>query len=345
MASIIQVNGKWRALVRRKGHKQQCKTFTSKAAAEAWARRIEAEIDRGDQPGVAAAVTVSELILAYRDLRERGRPIADTSNEHYVLKKLDDLLGDKRAAKLLPEDLVTFARVRQEEGAGAYTINMDISRLGTVYRYGSAALKIALPDVVGAARPTLTYLRLIGGGGRRERRPTEDEMRRLLEYFEAEHSRAMRDCLEFAALTAMRRGELTSIRWQDLDEGLRLVQVARKHPRKGKVIEKVPLLGRAWDLVQAQPRESDRIFPFEAGTLSKYFTGACRVLSIVDLHLHDLRHEGTSALFEEGYTIEQVALVTGHKDWRNLKRYTQLKPEGLHAVASQKSERGEGTRG
>jgi site-specific recombinase XerD len=53
-------------------------------------------------------------------------------------------------------------------------------------------------------------------------------------------------------------------------------------------------------------------------------------LGIIDLHFHDLRHEGTSKLFEEGYQIQQVALVTGHKDWRHLRRYTNLKPEDLH---------------
>jgi len=44
----------------------------------------------------------------------------------------------------------------------------------------------------------------------------------------------------------------------------------------------------------------------------------------------DLRHEGTSRLFEAGFTIEQVALVTGHKDWKMLRRHTHLKPETLH---------------
>jgi hypothetical protein len=29
-------------------------------------------------------------------------------------------------------------------------------------------------------------------------------------------------------------------------------------------------------------------------------------------------------------TIERVALVTGHKDWKMLKRYTNLKPQTLH---------------
>ncbi|WP_292408411.1 hypothetical protein [Mesorhizobium sp.] len=50
-----------------------------------------------------------------------------------------------------------------------------------------------------------------------------------------------------------------------------------------------------------------------------------------------MRHEGTSRLFEAGFTIEQVALVTGHKDWKMLKRYTHLKLETLHAVLANRA--------
>jgi hypothetical protein len=34
-------------------------------------------------------------------------------------------------------------------------------------------------------------------------------------------------------------------------------------------------------------------------------------------------------LFEAGLPIEKVALVTGHKDWRQLQRYTNLRVEDL----------------
>ena len=44
----------------------------------------------------------------------------------------------------------------------------------------------------------------------------------------------------------------------------------------------------------------------------------------------DLRHEATSRLFEQGYSIEQVSAVTLHQSWQELKRYTQLRPESLH---------------
>lgn len=49
-----------------------------------------------------------------------------------------------------------------------------------------------------------------------------------------------------------------------------------------------------------------------------------------DLRWHDLRHEGIPRLFEGGYGVEQVAIVSGHNDWGMLRRYTHLKPESLH---------------
>nr|WP_316231698.1 tyrosine-type recombinase/integrase [Bradyrhizobium sp. SZCCHNR1051] len=50
------------------------------------------------------------------------------------------------------------------------------------------------------------------------------------------------------------------------------------------------------------------------------FRRQCQQLKIDDLHFHDLRHEGTSRLFEAGFSIEQVALITGYKDWKVLRR-------------------------
>ena len=58
---------------------------------------------------------------------------------------------------------------------------------------------------------------------------------------------------------------------------------------------------------------------------------ACKKLNIEDLHFHDLRHDGISRMFVPGgYSIPEVAAVSGHKSWKNLQRYTQIRPEELH---------------
>lgn len=336
MASITQVNGKWRALIRRKGHPSYCKTFTTKTQAVKWAKAVEDEIEAGSTPKAEVVVgkklLVSEVIQEYRKLREKSRPIQDTSNEHYMLKTLDALLGDRDASSLGSDDLVNFAKTRADMGAGPYTINMDISKLGTVLRLVSAVKHMALPDVVGQARPVLTHLKLIGGGGKRERRPTEDELVRICDHLENNRGKVYADAVRFAVGTAMRRGEIVKLLWTDLDKGKKLILVRnRKDPRQKDGNDQwVPLLNGMWELVNAQPETSERIFPIHEQTMSKYFTEACRELSIPDLHFHDLRHDGVSRLFEQGYRIEQVALVSGHRSWVHLKRYTNLKPESLH---------------
>jgi integrase len=63
--------------------------------------------------------------------------------------------------------------------------------------------------VVVAARPLLKHLNLIGGGGKRERRPTDEE------------------------LFAMRPGEIGRLHWSDIDAHKRLILVRdRKDPRR-----------------------------------------------------------------------------------------------------------------
>lgn len=337
MASIIQVGEKWRALIRRKGHPSYCQTFTTKAQAQSWARGIEADIDRGQtlapKTVIGRVVLVSDLIDTYRKLREKSRPIADTANEHYMLKTLERHLGALDASRLSAADLVAYAEARKDEdGAGPYTVNMDISKLGTIMRLAGVHLKITLPDVVGQARPLLAHMHLIGGGGKRERRPEEDELSRIVEWLELSRGRVYADAVRFAVMTAMRRGEIVRLEWIGLDAEKKLALIKnRKDPRKKAGNDQwVPLMNGAWELVQAQPNADARIFPIHEQTISKYFKDACNALSIPDLHFHDLRHEGISRLFEQGFDIPRVALVSGHKSWNNLRRYAQLRPEDLH---------------
>lgn len=325
MASISEINGKWRAQIRRKGFKSTSRFFDTKAKAVKWAKGIEDQMD-GKGPPLLQEKTVGDLIKHYVTLRSKTRPVSDSSTEHYTLKQLAVNLGGHVAARLTVEDLLGWALKRKDDGAGAYTVNCDLSKLSTVLRYAGEGL----PDVVGAARPKLTYLGLIGGGGTRERRPTDDEIDRLRQHFLDVHSQKYVDAIDFAGTTAMRRGEICAIKFEDIDESKRLIKVMRKHPRKGKTLEWVPLLPRPWEIVQSRPRDSALIFPIHPQTLSKYWTEACKTLGIPDLRFHDLRHEGTSALFEGGMPIQKVALVTGHKKWETLRRYTNLRPESVH---------------
>lgn len=345
MASVIKIGKRWRAQVRQTGHKRQTKTFPTKAQATQWARLIEgkqagAPIDDVEQ----SKLSVAQFIQAYRNYRdESAYPISDTSNEHYMLNKLAEHLGHHRAAQLSAHDLVQFCKTRRAEGAGPYTINMDISKLGTLYRRAPAVIRgLRLPDVVAEARPMLADGKHIGGGNKRYRRPTEHE----LECICARVPNYLAEIVRFAIASCMRRGEIVRLRWSDIDHAKRCIWIRDRKAPKKKIgnDQLVPLLGEAWDIVQRQPREHERIFPYHEQTISKTFrevgctidvidakTGKrTRTRAIVDLHFHDLRHEGVSRLYEQGYSTPEVQLVSGHTTSVHLQRYTNLRPESLH---------------
>ena len=92
----------------------------------------------------------------------------------------------------------------------------------------------------------------------------------------------------------------------------------------------VPLSTRAIATLNKIPIHiSGKVFPLSETALRGLWNRACRRAGINDLHLHDLRHEGTSRLFELGLNIMEVSTITGHKDLKMLKRYTHLKAEDL----------------
>ena len=77
-------------------------------------------------------------------------------------------------------------------------------------------------------------------------------------------------------------------------------------------------------IINTLPVTDERILPYNAESVSAAFQRACNRLGIVDLHFHDLRHEGITSLFESGLSIEEVAMISGHRSWAMLRRYTHL---------------------
>jgi integrase len=131
----------------------------------------------------------------------------------------------------------------------------------------------------------------------------------------------------------MRIGEVCSLRWSDLNPDHKTIVVRdRKDPRKKEGNHMiVPLLAGSYELASKQPEVENRIFPFNSCSVTAGFQRVRNALGISDLRYHDLRREGASRLFEKGYSIEEVAQVTGHKNLNILWQvYTQLFPHKLH---------------
>jgi integrase len=203
------------------------------------------------------------------------------------------------------------------------------------------------PEEVKLARVALKRLDLIGDPQERDRRPTQNELDDLVKYFDEKPRQLIPvgRMIRFAVATAMRQEEICTITWDDMDIRNRMVtEHDRKDPRKNDGNnQRIPMLSLtgydAWQVLLEQRIETrgiGRVFPHQHKLSGTAFQRACKTLNIDDHHFHDLSHEATSRLFEAGLTIEKVALVTGHRDRKMLRRYTNLRPEFLHPKEGQK---------
>jgi integrase len=132
--------------------------------------------------------------------------------------------------------------------------------------------------------------------------------------------------LTLAIETGMRRGELLSIRWQDVDQSahtVRILKTKNGHPRT------IPLTPKALKVLSSLERRQERVFPVTANAVRLAWERLRRRAGLKDLRLHDLRHEAVSRFFEYGLTVPEVALISGHRDPRMLSRYTHLRPENV----------------
>lgn len=340
MATIAKLkSGNYRVQVRRKGQ-YASKTFLRKADAYEWALEAERRTDLGRPilaPKITGFNTFGQLIdLHIVDMIEVEKPLG--RSKEFALRTLKKHLGDIKIPHLDREKIIAFGRERAKGGAGPATLAADISYIHTIVTHSAAihGVKISTEEV-DMARVALRRLGLIGRSNERDRRPTQHELDRLVNYFEnfANTSIPIARIIKFAVATAMRQSEICRITWEDIDARTKCVIVRdRKDPRhKYGNHQRVPLLDLtgydAWELLEEQRFHSDangRVFPYNSRTVGTIYRRGRDKLGIEDLKFHDFRHEATSRLFEAGLSIEKVALVTGHKDWKMLKRYTHLDP-------------------
>lgn len=159
--------------------------------------------------------------------------------------------------------------------------------------------------------------------GGRDRRLTSQEERQLSRYFHAQNP-ALHAIFHLAIETAMRQGEILSLRWEhiDLQHG-----VAHLPLTKNGSSRDVPLSRKARQLLQGMTvAQTGSVFHYTSSGFKSAWRVALQRLSIVDLHFHDLRHEAISRLFELGtLNVMEVAAISGHRSLNMLKRYTHLR--------------------
>ncbi len=325
--AVIQKRGEsYRVLIRKKGEKPISKTFKLKAVAERWARETEVAMDAGKFQAKGEDATLEDTIEKYfKRMQQIGKDIGP--NKTSTLNIIKREIGEKRLSELTTDALVSY--IADKKGIQPSTRHQYIIFLRTALKTAEA-LWDAKPDMASYEK-AVRFLRthgLIGESNQRDVRVSDEDIKTILA--ECNTSVPMDDVIWFQIYSAFRIGETCRLRWADLDEAKKTVLIRqRKHPRK-KYDEISPLLGKAWDIVQCQSRGGEFIFPYKPDTIKASWDRAMERLGMDDIRIHDLRHEAISRLIEQGYSIAEVQLCSGHKDLKSFQRYLKLRPEDLH---------------
>jgi integrase len=317
---------------------QESQTFDRKSTAQAWIKKREAELN---VPGAIEkesreGVTVKAMIDRYLDQYEKLRPLGKTKRATLNAIKAT-WLGDLTDTEVTSQKLVEYAMGRMEkDGIQAQTVGNDLAHLGAVLSVARPAWgydidPLAMPD----ARRVLRKMGAVAKSRERNRRPTLDELDRILTYFSQMRDRRKQEIdmvrvTVFALFSTRRQEEITRIRWDALNEKEHSALITdMKNPgqKYGNDIW-CHMPDEAWRVMQSMPRVAAEPFPYNSRSVSAAFTRACNFLEIEDLHFHDLRHDGVSRLFEMGWDIPKVASVSGHRDWNSMRRYTHLRGNG-----------------
>jgi integrase len=239
-------SGSWRVQVRRKG-KYVNNTFLRLKDGEEWALETERRIDRGEPTsGTREAKTFGDIIRLHRaDLQEVGKRIGRSKTASLAF--LERRLGRLKLSELDRERLIEFGKERAREGAGAVTLGMDLGYIKTIVSHAAAVHGITVStDGIGLARIALARLGLVGKGDERDRRPTEDELNRLIATCDTNPRQRipLGRIIRFAIATAMRQDEICRVDWTDYDYPNKMLAIRdRKDPRrKNGNDQRIPLL-------------------------------------------------------------------------------------------------------
>jgi integrase len=266
---------------------------------------------------------------AERFIREHMTTLKPSSARRYgvSLKNLAPHFGGKTLDQIGTAALSEFETARRNDGVRAGTIRRDLSCLS------SLVTSSVMWEWLGV-NPVPSYLRSRSKRGLKESPPrtryltTEEEARLLAnssclagltgDWEGGAATSPVREAITLAIDTGLRRDELFSLQWSQLDLKRGIVSTT-KRTKSGK-LRQVPLPFRSRTIVGTLPRYRDCPYVFvspRTGTryvnMETGFKAAARRAGIKDLIWHDLRRTaGCRWLQRDGRRMEEVSMLLGH---------------------------------
>ena len=321
MASIRYRNGKYQVRILRKGFPQATRSFQKKQDAERWARSTEAEIDTGcfANPTLANKTTFKEIIERYMN-----EVVPSMRGAKEDLIRLNAIarrpIAQYSMQQLTPQKIGEYRDERMKE-VSAGTLIREFAYFSSIINHARREWGINIVNPMALVRKPSTPQG-------RNRILHEDEQIRLFEELQPINRRSiwMLPLVQFALETGMRKGEMLTLLWSNVDVQRQIAFLPLTKNGESRV---VPLSKNAVEILTNLPKLEKRVFPINAAAVSANFARARKRAELNDFHFHDLRHTAITKLAQKLPNILELASVTGHKQIRMLQRYHHPNAEEL----------------
>src|SRR6266849_1152555 len=257
-------------------------------------------------------------------------------HDEYRSRPLIKAMGSKTMDEISPILIEKYKRdrrlsktVRGTERAPS-TVNRELELLSKIF-------SIAIDPGLAIQNPCQKVKRF-REDNERNRYLSDDEEVRLLSALEGQRA-SLLPVVMLAIHTGMRRGELLSLRWANVDFERGLVHVMNSHREQTKSghSRSIPMNQIAREQLLALRSESgDTEYVFvnrqtgEPRTdVKRGFRSACREAGLEDFHFHDLRHTAATRLGDAGVDTRRIMAILGHRCIQTSARYTHATDGGL----------------
>lgn len=318
MASYRKFKGKWQAQIRRKGHRSISRSFLYRKDAESWARTTEREISNGNKiidRTILTTTSLTDLFIKYRDtitVNKRRCKVETYCINAFLRYPCSRLM----LSEVTPKTFADYRDRRLKEVTPS-----TVSREFTIYKH---MFQLAINEwgIPLEANP-LHKVKLPKYDDKRNRRLAPGEFDIIESYCKAHQQPDLLNVIILAIETGMRRSELLKLSGghYNREMGTLLIPITKTgHPRT------IPLTTKAISIVN-NLEGNQHVYSKSIEGFMSAWQRLIKRTGIVDLRFHDLRHEAISRFFEMRLSVPEVALISGHRDYRMLQRYTHLKPE------------------
>lgn len=299
----------WRVEVAMKGHRESA-TFPTKAQAQAWAAKLEAELD-GMARGEIPDKTFGELLQRYADEVSPKKRGARWEIIRIGLLRRDADVSDVKLARFGAPDVAAW-RDRRLKQVSPDSVRREWALL-------SHACKIAVMEWRWLKVNPFSTVSRPAPPQPRSRRIASDEITRICDALGYDgktppgtSTARVGAAFCFAIETAMRAGEIAGLTWDRIGE-----KTAHLPMTKNGNARTVPLSTEARRILALLTRDGESVFQLRASQIDALFRKGKERALIEELHFHDSRREALSRLAKK-VDVMTLAKISGHRDLRIL---------------------------